>query len=73
MHLKHLERRYRRTSLRGIESIGIDEFAVRSGHVYKTIVVDLISGRNLHTGDGKGADELDEFWKRVRKDGVSIR
>ena len=68
IHLKHLERRYRRPSL-----IGIDEFSVRSGHVYKTIVVDLISGRILHTGDGKGADALDEFWKRVRKEGVNIR
>ena len=73
MHLKHLERRYRRPSLRGVESIGIDEFAVRRGHVYKTIVVDLISGRILHAGDGKGAGALDEFWKRVRKEGVSIR
>lgn len=73
IHLKHLERRYRRPSLRGIESIGIDEFAVRRGHVYKTIVVDLILGRILHTGDGKGADALDEFWKRMRKEGVSIR
>ena len=68
IHLKHLERRYRRPSL-----IGIDEFSVRSGHVYKTIVVDLISVRILHAGDGKGADALDEFWKRVRKEGVSIR
>ena len=73
IHLKHLERRYRRPSLRGVESIGIDEFSVRSGHVYKTIVVDLISGRILHTRDGKGADALDEFWKRMRKEGVSMR
>ena len=73
MHLKHLERRYRRPSLRGVESIGIDEFAARRGLVYKTIVVDLISGRILHTGDGKGADALDEFWKRVRQEGVSMR
>ena len=72
-HLKHLERRYRRPSLNGVESIGIDESAVRSGHVYKTIVVDLILRRILHTGDGKGADALDEFWKRMRKEGVSIR
>jgi len=40
-HLKHLERRYRRQSLKGIESIGVDELAVRSGHVYNTIVADM--------------------------------
>ena len=45
---------------------------MRRGHVYQTIVVDLISDRILHTGYGKGADALDEFWKRVRKEGVSI-
>ena len=41
IHLKHLERRYRRPSLKGIESIGVDELAVRSGHVYNTIVADM--------------------------------
>ena len=28
IHLKHPERRYRRSSLKGVESIGINEFAV---------------------------------------------
>ena len=34
---------------------------VRKGHVYKTIVVDLDSGRVLYVGDGKGADALTKF------------
>ena len=50
-----------------MDSIGIDEFAVRKGHVYKTIVVDLKSGRILHVGQGKAADALAGFWKRVRR------
>lgn len=73
IHIRHLEPRYKRPSLKGVEYIGIDEFAVKSGHVYKTIVVDLISGRILHVGDGKGADALDKFWKRVRKEKINIR
>ena len=36
-------------------------------------MVDLISGRILHTGDGKGADALDEFRRHVRKEGVNIQ
>ncbi|WP_418855571.1 transposase [Prevotella sp.] len=35
-------------------NIGIDEFAVKKGHIYKTIVVDLDTGRILYVDDGKG-------------------
>lgn len=73
IHARYLDRHYARPSLDGVDCIGIDEFAVRKGHVYKTIVVDLKSGRILHVGDGKGADALDGFWKRVRRWGVSIK
>ena len=40
IHTRHLEYHYAPPSLAGVDSIGIDEFAVRRGHVYKTIVVD---------------------------------
>lgn len=73
MHKEHLKARYGCPSLKGVTRIGIDEFAVRKGHVYKTIVVDLDSGRILHVGDGKGADALDGFWKRVRKNKVNVK
>ena len=65
IHSWYLTRHYCPPSLKGVECIGIDEFAVKKGHVYKTIVVDLISGRILYVGDGKGADALDKFWKKV--------
>lgn len=67
IHTRHLEHHYVPLSLAGMNRIGIDEFAVRKGHAYKTIVVDLKSGRIIYVGDGKGADSLDGFWKRVRR------
>ncbi len=73
IHTTYLKRHYSKPSLQGVQCIGIDEFAVRKGHVYKTIVVDLISGRIFHVGDGKGADALTTFWKRVRKKKVQIK
>lgn len=48
IHTRHLENHYAPPSLEGVESIGIDEFAVRKGHVYKTIVIDLKSGRIIY-------------------------
>ncbi len=72
IHSSYLEMHYSPPSLKGVTKIGIDEFAIRKGHVYKTIVVDLETGRIIYVGDGKGADSLDNFWKRVRRNGVSI-
>lgn len=73
IHSSYLERHYSPPSLAGVENIGIDEFAVRKGHVYKTIVVDLDSGRILYVGDGKGADALIGFWKKVKRKGIRIK
>ena len=73
IHTHHLEYHYAPPSLKGVESIGIDEFAVRKGHVYKTIVVDLKSGGILYVGQGKAADALAGFWKRIRRKKVDIK
>ena len=73
IHSTYLERHYSSPSLEGVENIGIDEFAVRKGHVYKTIVVDLDSGRVLYVGDGKGADALTKFWRKVKRKDIKIK
>ena len=73
IHSTYLERHYSPPSLEGVENIGIDEFAVRKGHVYKTIVVDLDSGRVLYVGDGKGADALTKFWRKVKRKDIKIK
>lgn len=67
IHCNHLKTRYSPPSLKAVENIGIDEFAVRKGHVYKTIVVDLDTGRIIYVGNGKDAGALDKFWKKVKK------
>jgi transposase len=60
-------------TIKGVENIGIDEFAVKKGHIYKTIVVDLNKGRIIYVGEGKGTDALDKFWKKVSKKGIVIK
>ena len=73
IHTHHLKYHYAPPCLEGVDSIGIDEFAVRKGHVYKTIVVDLKSGRILYVGQGKAADALAGFWKRIRRKNIDIK
>lgn len=67
MEKRYLTRRFRLPRLGGVRHIAIDEIAVRKGHRYLTVVLDLDSGKVLFVGDGKGADALKPFWKRVAR------
>lgn len=63
---RDLSRRYAKPKLKHLRHIAIDEIAVGKGHRYLTIVMDLESGAVVFVGDGKGADALKPFWKRLR-------
>ena len=69
---RDLSRRYAKPKLKHLRAIAIDEIAVASGHRYLTVVMDLDSGAVVFVGDGKGADALKPFWKRVRPSGAKI-
>ncbi len=62
---RDLTRRFAEPDLRTLRRIAIDEIAVAKGHRYMTVVLDLDSGAVVFVGDGKGADALDPFWKRM--------
>ena len=63
---RDLSRRYAKPKLKHLRHIAIDEIAIAKGHRYLTVVLDLDSGAVVFVGDGKGADALKPFWKRLR-------
>jgi transposase len=63
---RDLSRRYAKPKLKHLRRIAIDEIAVAKEHRYLTVVMDLESGAVVFVGDGKGADALKPFWKRLR-------
>jgi transposase len=69
----HLQRHYARPRLAHLRKLAIDEIATRKGHVYMTVVLDLDSGVVVFVGDGKGADSLLPFWKRLRASRARIQ
>ena len=69
----HLERHYARPPLAHLRKLAIDEIATRKGYVYMTVVLDLESGVVVFVGDGKGADSLLPFWKRLRASRARIQ
>jgi transposase len=69
---RDLSRRYAKPKLKHLRALAIDEIAVARGHRYLTVVLDLDSGAVVFVGDGKGADALKPFWKRLRPSGAVI-
>lgn len=69
---RNLERRFARPKLGRLRQIAIDEISIAKGHRYLTLVLDLQSGEVVFVGDGKGADALLPFWKRLRRSGALI-
>ena len=68
-----LQRRFAQPRLRDLRAIAIDEFSVRKGHNYFTIVMDLDSGAVVFAAPGKGENALKPFWKRLRSSRARIR
>lgn len=60
-----LQRRFKKPKLKRLQQIAIDEICIGQGHRYLTVVLDLVSGAVVFVGEGKGADALDPFWKRL--------
>ena len=69
---RDLSRRFAKPKLKHLRRIAIDEIAVAKGHRYLTVVMDLESGAVVFVGDGKGADALKPFWKRLRPSRAKI-
>jgi transposase len=69
---RDLSRRSAKPKLKHLRALAIDEIAVARGHRYLTVVLDLESGAVVFVGDGKGADALKPFGKRLRPSGAAI-
>ena len=70
---RDLTKRFAKPGLKHLKTIAIDEIAVRKGHQYLTVVMDMDSGAMVFVGNGKGADALDPFWKRLKRAKADIQ
>jgi transposase len=65
-------RRCAQPKLKHLRAIAIDEIAVAKGHRYRTVVRDRERGAVVFVGDGKGAEALQPFGRRLRPSGAKI-
>jgi len=69
---RNLIRHYSKPTLKHLRFLAVDEIAVAKGHRYLTVVLDLSSGAVVFVGDGKSADALEPFFKRLRRSQAKI-
>jgi transposase len=69
---RNLRRRFAKPPLKHVRQIAVDEIHIGQGHRYLTIVLDLQSGAILFVGEGKKAESLAPFWRRVRSSRARI-
>jgi transposase len=70
---RRLEVRFKKPKLKHLKHMAIDEISIGKGHRYLTVVLDLDNGAIVFVGEGKGADSLLPFWKRLRGSHARIR
>jgi transposase len=69
---RYFSKRYGRPKLKRLKLIAIDEISIGRGHRYLTVVLDLKSGVIVFIGDGKGADALAPFWRRLKSSKAQV-
>ena len=74
IHKERLRFLYRKIPLHKVKVIGIDEFSIKEGHHYMTVVTDLDTGRVLHAVEGKGKEDIRPFLESLaREEGKSSK
>lgn len=67
IYKEHLGYRLKKRKLGQVRYIAIDEFSVRKGHQYMTVILDLESGEILFVHEGKYADAVLPFLYKLKR------
>ncbi len=73
IHVRALRAKFRNRRIKHLRYLGVDEIAVRKGHRYLTIVVDLENGQVVWVSEGREKASLEPFIKRLKRARVPIK
>ncbi len=68
----YLQKHFSKPPLKDVRQIAIDEIHIGGGPRYVTLVLDLETGAVLFVGEGKSADSLVPFWRRLKRSRARI-
>jgi len=67
LHKEALEKKYDDIPLEDVEYVSIDEFSIRKGHKYMTVISDLRTGRIIHAIEGRKEEDIEPFLQKLKK------
>ena len=72
IHKEHLQKKYRSVEYAKLRYVGIDEFSIKKGHEYMTVVVDLETGRIVHAVEGRSKESIMPFLRKLARKAVNL-
>ncbi|HNA62348.1 MAG TPA: ISL3 family transposase [Rhabdochlamydiaceae bacterium] len=72
IHKQHLEKKYRSVEYGKLQYLGIDEFSIKKGHEYMTVVVDLETGRIVHAVEGRSKESIMPFLRKLARRATNL-
>jgi len=73
IQLRNLRKRYAKPPLKKVRQIAIDEICIGRGYRFLTLVLDLTTGAILFVGQGKSAESLRPFWRRLKASRAKVK
>ncbi len=72
IHKEALRAKFKKRKVHHLRRIGVDEIAVKKGHNYLTVVVDLDSGEVVYAAEGRTKESLLPFMRQLKRAGVLL-
>lgn len=73
IHKCSLEKKYGKIKLNKLRYLGVDEIAIRKGHRYMTVVVDLDSGAVVWVEKDRSVSSLEKFLIKLKRSRAPIK
>ena len=73
IHKQALRRKYSKRKLRRLKYLGVDEIAIRKGHSYLTVVVDLETGAVVWAAPERKIESIEGFLKQLKRSRAKIK
>ncbi len=72
LHKEYLKSKYRSFEYSKLRYLGIDEFSIKKGHEYMTVVVDLETGRIVHVIEGRSKEAVKPFLRKLARRAIDL-
>jgi transposase len=72
IHKGHLQKKYRSIEYATLRYLGVDEFSIKKGHEYMTVVIDLETGKIIYAVEGRNKKSITPFLRKLARKATNL-